>query len=147
MVKEKKYLAASLVFLGVALALAAVMIFTQSCAYNVGFVQTTYKLLSISNVSYDTAMKTAADLYGQKRITDEQKAEIIKIGKTFAGAHNAAVEALASYEETKAVSEQEKMSAQIEIASKALAELLNLIKPYLTKDELSSFENKLTGRG
>ena len=125
----------------------ALVFFMFGCAYNVGLVKTTYKLLTVSNVSYDTAMKTAADLYSQKRITDEQKAEIIKIGKTFAGAHNAAVEALASYEETKAVAEQEKMSAQIAIASKALAELLNLVKPYLTKDELSSFENKLTGRG
>jgi len=147
MVKEKKYWAASLVFLGVALALAAVMIFTQSCAYNVGLVKTTYKLLTVSNVSYDTAMKTAADLYAQKRITDEQKAEIIKIGKTFAGAHNAAVEALARYEETKALAEQEKMSQQIAIASEALSQILNLIKPYLTKKELISFENKLTGRG
>ena len=125
----------------------ALVFFMFGCAYNVGLVKTTYKLLTVSNVSYDTAMKTVADLYSQKRITDEQKAEIIKIGKTFAGAHNAAVEALASYEETKAVAEQEKMSAQIAIASKALAELLNLVKPYLTKDELSSFENKLTGRG
>ena len=125
----------------------ALVFFMFGCAYNVGLVKTTYKLLTVSNVSYDTAMKTVADLYSQKRITDEQKVEIIKIGKTFAGAHNAAVEALASYEETKAVAEQEKMSAQIAIASKALAELLNLVKPYLTKDELSSFENKLTGRG
>jgi len=36
MVKDKKYLAASLVFLGIALALAAVMVSIQGCAYNVG---------------------------------------------------------------------------------------------------------------
>jgi hypothetical protein len=107
------------------------VMFLVSCAYNIGMVNSTYKLLTVSNVSYDTAMKTAADLYAQKRITIEQKNEIIKIGKTFAGAHNAAVEALACYEETKDVSEQEKMSAQIVIASEALTNLLALIKPYL----------------
>ena len=143
---EVKFVTYFMVFWLMVLGMAAFMA-CQGCAYSGGMVKTTYKLLTVSNVSYDTAMKTAADLYSQKRITDEQKAEIIKIGKTFAEAHNAAVEALASYEETKAVSEQEKMSAQISIASNALAEILNLIKPYLTKDELSSFENKLTGRG
>ena len=126
----KKYVAYLMVLMFMFLCLAAVMAF-QGCAYNVGMVKTTYKLLTVSKVSYDTAMKTAADLYSQKRITDEQKAEIIKIGKTFAGAHNTAVEALARYEETKAVVEQQKMSEQIAIASEALAEILNLIKPYL----------------
>ena len=113
----------------------ATLMSIQSCAYNVGLVKTTYKLLTVSNVSYDTAMKTAADLYVQERITDDQKAEIIKIGKIFAAAHNAAIESLARYEETKAVSEQEKMSKQITMASGALAEILNLIKPYLMEEK------------
>ena len=130
----KKYVARLMLAMIAFLCLAAIIIPGQGCAYNMGLVQTTYKLLTVSNISYDTAMKTAADLYAQKRITEEQKAEIIKIGKTFAGAHNAAVEALASYEETKAVSEQEKMSIQIVMASEALAEILNLIKPYLLKE-------------
>ena len=115
------------------LAILFVGLMLAACSYNVGLVKTTYKLLTVSNISYDTAMKTAADLYSQKRITDKQKAEIIKIGKTFAGAHNAAIDMLARYEETKAVSEQEKMSSQIAIASESLAEILNLIKPYLTE--------------
>ena len=129
----KKYVAYSMVLMFTFLCLAALMSM-QGCAYNVGMVKTTYKLLTVSNVSYDTAMKTAADLYSQKRITDVQKAEIIRIGKTFAGAHNAAIDALLRYEETKAVSEQEKMSEQISIASKALSEILNLMKPYLIKE-------------
>ena len=104
------------------------------CAYNAGLVKTTYKLLTVSDVSYDTAMKTAADLYAQKRITDEQKAEIIKIGKTFSRAHNAAVNVLLRYKETKNTADQEKMSEQIAIASTALSEILNLIKPYLIKE-------------
>ena len=113
------------------IAMLILFVFISACAYNVGLVNTTYKLLKVSNISYDTAMKTAADLYVQGRITNDQKAEIIKIGKIFAGAHNAAVDALASYEETKSASEQEKMSVQIAIASKALGDMLALIKPYL----------------
>lgn len=123
------------------------MLFLTACTYSVNMVRTTSKLLTVSNVSYDTAMKTVADLYAQKRITDEQKNEIVKVGKTFATAHNAAVEALAQYEETKDMAEQDKMTAQIAIATKALAELLNMVKPYLTKEELISFKTNLMERG
>ena len=58
----------------------------------------------------------------------------IEIGGVYANAHNAAVEALARYEETKALEEQELMIAQIDIATEALSKLLALIRPYLLND-------------
>lgn len=112
-------------------AILLVMFMFAGCAYNIGLVKTTYKLLSASQISYDTAMTMAADLYIQGRITTEQKIKAIEIGTTYSTAHNAAVEALASYAETRSMEDQEKMTAQIEIATTALSKLLALIRPYL----------------
>lgn len=109
--------------------LFAVML--AACTYNMGLVQSTYKMLATSQVSYDTAMKMAADLYAQQRISDAEKAHIIEIGTVYATAHNNAVEALARYEKTKDAEEQAKMSAMIGAAAVALTDLLELIQPYL----------------
>ena len=102
-----------------------------ACAYNAGLVKTTYNLLAASQASYDTAMKVAVDLYAQKRIGNAEKQSIIAVGTTYATAHNAAVNALASYEETKNADEQKKMEIQITIATTALTDLLQMIRPYL----------------
>ena len=110
------------------------MVFLASCTYNIGLVKTTYKMLSASQISYDTGMKIAADLYNKGRITDREKQTIISIGTTYVSAHNAAVEALARYEETKSLEDQNLMTAQIEIATNTLAELLALIRPYITEE-------------
>jgi len=91
-------------------------------------------MLSASQISYDTGMKTVADLYRQGRITEREKQTIISIGTTYATAHNLAVEALAKYEETKSLEQQELMEVQIEIATNALAELLGLIRPFLIQE-------------
>lgn len=115
------------------LAIAGVILLflIASCTYNIGLVRSTYKMLSASQISYDTALKAAADLYRQGRMSDDQKVKVIEIGEVYAEAHNAAVEALARYEETKDLAEQEIMTKQIEIAAQALSELLALIRPYL----------------
>jgi hypothetical protein len=46
-----------------------------------------------------------------------------------------AVEALAQYEENQFMTGDELLSAQIEAASKMLAELLEIVKPYLLEVE------------
>ena len=107
------------------------MAFLVSCTYNIGLVDTTYKMLKGSQISYDTAMKVSADLYRQGRITEREKETIIAVGTVYAEAHNAAVRALADYERTKAASDQERMAYQIEIATRSLSKLLELLTPYL----------------
>lgn len=102
-----------------------------ACTYNAGLVQSTYKLLLTSQVSYDTGMKIAADLYRQGRISDSEKVKIIEVGTIYAEAHNASVKALASYEKTKSAADQERMTAQIAVATTALSKLLELLRPYL----------------
>ena len=89
------------------IAILFVGLLLAACTYNVGLVQTTYKLLLTSQVSYDTGMKIAADLYRQGRISDSEKAKIIEVGTIYAEAHNASVKALASYEKTKSAADQE----------------------------------------
>ncbi|MGB2782901.1 MAG: hypothetical protein WBC50_10270 [Dehalococcoidales bacterium] len=108
-----------------------VLVFLAGCAYNIGLVDTTYKMLKGSQISYDTAMKVAADLYRQGRITDREKETITAVGTVYSDAHNTAVRALADYQRTKDLADQERMSAQIEIATRALSKLLELLTPYL----------------
>jgi len=112
-------------------AVCVVLMMIAACTYNVGLVKSTYKMLSASQISYDTALKTAADLYHHGRLTEAQKVKVLEIGEVYYHAHNAAVEALARYEETKDLAEQELLTAQIEIAADALSRLLALIRPYL----------------
>jgi len=107
------------------------MMFLVACTYNIGLVGSTYKLLLTSQISYDTGMKVAADLYRQGRITDREKATIIAVGALYAEAHNAAVAALASYEKTKDAADQERLTSQIAIATATLSKLLELLRPYL----------------
>lgn len=106
-----------------------------SCAYNAGFVKSTYDMLSVSKTSYETAVETVIDLHRQGRITDEKKSELFEVGRQFATAHNAAVEALAQYEEYSFLAGQDELEKNIEIAAQALSTLLGLIKPYLLEDE------------
>lgn len=105
-----------------------------SCAYNLGYVNTTYDLLAVSKASYEMAIRTAIDLEKQGRITAEEKARIFAIGRDFATAHNAAVEALAQYEEYSFLAGQDELEKNIEIAAQALSNLLKIVKPYLPED-------------
>jgi flagellar basal body-associated protein FliL len=102
-----------------------------ACAYNASLVSTSYKALSISQTSYDTAMKMAADIDNRGLLKPDDKASILKLGSTYSTAHNAAVEALAKYSETKSSSDSELLEQQMTIASEALSSLLTIIKPYL----------------
>ena len=108
-----------------------VLFLVVSCTYNIGLVGSTYKLLLTSQISYDTGMKVAADLYRQGRITDREKEAIIAVGTLYAEAHNAAVAALANYEKTKGSADQERLTSQIAVATAALSKLLKLLRPYL----------------
>lgn len=112
--------------------LSIILILTlTSCAYNTSLINTSYKALSISETSYDTTMSIARDLDSRGLLPLKDKAKIIKYGTTFSKAHNAAVEALAKYSETKDLSDSETLESQMSIASEALSNLLLIIKPYL----------------
>ena len=102
-----------------------------ACAYNASMVQTSYKVLSISNLSYDTGMKVVADLDKRGLLPAEDKVKVLAAANTFMAAHNAAVMALVKYKETQDLTDQELLEKQIAIASEAIANLLAIITPYL----------------
>jgi len=115
------------------LLLGMMFLVAAACAYNIGLVQSTYTLLSVSKTSYDTGMKICADLYRQGRITEREKETIIAVGTVYAESHNLAVKALADYEKTKDLADQERLTAQIEISTRSLSRLLELLQPFLTE--------------
>lgn len=112
------------------------LVFLVGCVvYQSSFVKTSFKALEVSKMSYDSARTIANDLYKQGQITPDENERITEVAGQFRMAHNAAVEALAKYQETKGVSEQEAAEKQVMLASEALAALLGLMKPYLLKME------------
>ena len=106
-------------------------LFLFSCAYNTSLVKTSYDILSVSRTTYDTSLKVISDLDSRGLIPRNKRTEILSVSNTFYLAHNASVEALARYEETRSLSDQESLTAQLSLASSALTDLLTLIKPYL----------------
>lgn len=106
-------------------------LFFVSCAYNTSLVNTSYDTLQVSATAYDTSMKVVADLYARDEISDEEKQEIKEIASTYSQVHNAAVEALADYQDTKDVDDKERLEKQMAAASEALSKLLNIIRPYI----------------
>ena len=113
------------------LAIGIFMLMLANCSYTIGLTQSMYKLLLTSQISYDTGMKVAADLYKQGKMTEAEKEAVIEIGTIYAEAHNQAVKALASYEKTKSDADQVRLTAQIEIATQSLSKLLEMLRPYL----------------
>ncbi len=87
----------------------------------------TLKTLNTSKLSYETAMRTAADLYAKKIIDEQMKAEVIRYGHIYMTAHNQAVEIMAAGGQG--------IEAQLHQVNIALADLLEVIGPYLAKEE------------
>ena len=102
-----------------------------SCVVSTSFVKTSYDVLAVSQTSYDTSMKAAADLYKQGIFGEEVKTKILNVAKVFQNSHNAAVETLAKYKETGSLKDKELLEKQISLVSEALANLLTIIKPFL----------------
>lgn len=107
------------------------MIFSASCAKNVSTTNVVYKILASSQATYDAGMKSAADLYEQGEISDEQKANIVKVATSYAQIHNAAVDALDRYVKSGEAADEERLIMQMSLVNKALIDLMTVIKPYL----------------
>ena len=83
-----KYVRASVV-------LVFVFLLAVSCTGN--FQKNSYRGLGTMSVSYDVALRSAADLHKKGFISDEGKANIIKHANQYKDAHNAAVQAFQDY--------------------------------------------------
>ena len=81
-----------------------------------------YKSLATMNKTYNTTMKSFANLYRQKLIDDQVKAKAVEYGTAFQRAYNQAVDA-AENDDFNSISG----------VSMALADLLDFVQPYLIK--------------
>ena len=108
-------------------------LFIISCTYNASLVKTSYDILAVSQTSYDTSMKAASDLYKRGIFGEEVKTKILSAANIYHKSHNAAVEALAKYEESRSFTDMELLEKQVTLTSEALVSLLLIIKPYLEK--------------
>jgi hypothetical protein len=84
-------------------------------------------------VSYDVAMKSAADLHKKGLISEEGKIEIIKHGESYSKAHNAAVQAFQDYVNAPADQKetaQGKAQVAMQASLKVYSELLSILTKY-----------------
>jgi hypothetical protein len=91
----------------------------------------TYRTLSISKVTYETAMEIAGDLYSSGTIDDCQKDEIIALATTYQSAHNQAVLAFQKANNSDLFSDQQDYLTKLSKASELLSNLILYLKPYI----------------
>jgi len=93
-----------------------------------------YTTLSMSSATYDFALSMAGGIYGTGALTDDQKNEIIRLGRIYKNAHNATVRALIRYNRTGAMSDQRDYLSELSNASLFLADMLSYINPLIEKE-------------
>ena len=99
------------------------------------FSQNAYKSLAVSQQTYDVTLSALGDLYKQGKVSAQVKDKAIEIGNLYKAAHNSAVQALLDYDKATDQATQDAKKQiymkQIAEASKQLAALLELAKPYV----------------
>jgi len=101
----------------------------MSCAGG-SFLKNSYRTLSTAAVTYDVAMKSAADLYFAGDLSEADKTKIIKVATKYRTAYILAKRAVAGYEAVRTVESKDK-------AAKALGEFLKF------SDELMGLLSRL----
>jgi hypothetical protein len=112
------------------MAMVILLLFVVSCAGN--FQKNSYRGLGTMSVSYDVALKSAADLHGKGFISDEGKAEIIKHANSYKDAHNSAVQAFQDYLNAPA-EQKETKEGQAKLAMQASLNVYQELLGILTK--------------
>lgn len=108
---------------------ALLLVFTSCASFN----KSSYNALGTMAVTYDTAMKSAADLHARGFISDEGKQEIVKAATAYSNAHNSAIDAFQDYLNAPPEQQAEKKQQFITVSRvllSAYSELLNLLTSY-----------------
>ncbi|HDD44585.1 MAG TPA: hypothetical protein ENG63_06985 [Candidatus Desulfofervidus auxilii] len=100
------------------------LILILACAHQT-FVDRSYKILATSKVCYETIMESAADLYRQGKLNEEQKEKIIEVANHFYLSYLTAVNELETYVEAK-----ENKDEVVECICKCLERLIDLKDVY-----------------
>ena len=110
------------------------ILFIVACA---SFTKNAYRTLAAAGEGYNATMMTAADLYQQGKITDEQKDGIVKLGHRYRDAYHLAVDTLAAYEETRTTADEDmarKALLEFQAVAIDLTRLLQTYNDYSHKD-------------
>ncbi len=103
-----------------ALTLVVMLAVVAACE---SFDTNTYKTLGVLGVSYDTAMKGAAELKKQGKVTDAQWAQIDQAGRAFYVAYNGAIDVFQIYLKVKDQPSKDRVLAALSEASAKLGKV------------------------
>lgn len=92
------------------------------------FTNNAYKSLSVSKVTYDSALSTAADLYAKDILSEDERENVIKYARIYKDAHNSAVMALLKYERTNDPEAKKEYYEEMSVAAEFLSKILDLVE-------------------
>jgi len=108
----------------VLLTLVLVGIFVLGCAT---FKSNVYKSLYSTGTLYDVAMKSAADLKAQGKITDAHVSELMKIANLYYVAYQASVDAFETYLKTDSAADKDKLAVALADVAGKLSKILDYV--------------------
>lgn len=118
------------------LSIAAVLVLAMAVIWGCAdFTRNAYRTLAVSQATYDGTLTTLGSLYKEGKMTEEDKAKAVELGRLYKNAHNDAVSALEAYVLAPKETEVEAKDAYIAAASKASVTLANLIAYLRSKKE------------
>jgi ABC-type glycerol-3-phosphate transport system substrate-binding protein len=92
------------------------------------FDQNAYKSLNTAKITYTQTMSALGDAYKAGKISEAQKAVIIKVANVYYVAYNAAVKAYEVYHNNPTVTNQDQLIALLTDAAAKLGELTPLLQ-------------------
>ena len=99
-----------------------------------GFVNNSYKSLSVSKEAYTGSLSILGDLYKQGQVGEDVKKQAIELGRAYQFAHNEAVSALLAYQSSGAATDKQRSLETMARVSASLSKLLDFVRPYLKED-------------
>lgn len=115
------------------LTLSLIALLSVSCASTADFNKNSFQALGTMAITYDTALKSANDLYQRGLISEEGKNKIIAAANVYQRNHNNAVSAFQTYLTADPADQDAKKQQFIllsNIALKAYSEMLAILTSY-----------------
>ena len=118
----------------VGLRTAILVLLVASLVYGCAtFTRDSCRTLSIAATTYDTAMKSIADLYRQGKVTEEQKIKVLEIATEYWAAYHIATDALEAYMTVSSVDNEKRLEIAMMEFSKVLSKFMNYVQPIIAK--------------
>ena len=108
------------------ISLIILLAFLIACAT---FTTNSYRSLVVSAETYETAMKSIAELYKEGHVGDDVKDKAIELGTIYWSAYHTAADGLAAYQKGEATKDE--ITTQLAIVSATLGSFLEYVRPVL----------------